>query len=210
MRYAYLHGFASSPESRKGTFLRDRLAGFGVHLELPDLNRPSFAELTVSGAVGAVVERMGHAPEEPWALIGSSLGGWVAALAAVARPLQVQRLVLLCPGLDLVPRWQARVGDEEVEAWRRSGTLEVKDAWGRPTPLHWGFFEDARQHAAVPDPECPTVVIHGLGDDIVPIDSSRAFVAARPRSRRLVELDDDHALLGDIDRLVAEVRSGLA
>jgi pimeloyl-ACP methyl ester carboxylesterase len=210
MRYAYLHGFASSPDSRKGTILRDPLGELGIELELPDLNRPSFAELTITAALEAVTELLDAAPEEPWALVGSSLGGWVAALAAERRPQQIARLVLLCPGLDLVPRWRARVGHDEVEAWRERGALEVKDAWGRPTRLHWGFFEDAQRHPAVPDPRCGTVVLHGLADDIVPIASSRAFVAARPESRRLVELDDDHALLADVDRLVAEVCRALS
>jgi hypothetical protein len=46
-RHAYLHGFASGPLARQGTWLAERLGRRGIELHRPDLNRPSFAELTV-------------------------------------------------------------------------------------------------------------------------------------------------------------------
>jgi pimeloyl-ACP methyl ester carboxylesterase len=43
-------------------------------------------------------------------------------------------------------------------------------------------------------PPCPTIVVHGTGDDVIPIDVSRTFAAAHPDRVRLVEVDDDHGL----------------
>ena len=51
LRGAYLHGFASSSLSRKGVHLARFLAPRGIDLALPDLNHPSFAELTYTGAL---------------------------------------------------------------------------------------------------------------------------------------------------------------
>ena len=52
LRYAYLHGFASSPLSTKGVQLnrwfRDEL---NVSLDLPDLNIPSFSKQCLSNMV---------------------------------------------------------------------------------------------------------------------------------------------------------------
>src|SRR5690606_33130496 len=45
-RYAYFHGFRSSPSAKKGNHLRERLAAEGVELLVPDLNQPSFAALS--------------------------------------------------------------------------------------------------------------------------------------------------------------------
>ena len=51
-RFVWLHGFASSPQSGKGQFMRARLEERGVHLVIPDLNEPSFFDLTVSRMLG--------------------------------------------------------------------------------------------------------------------------------------------------------------
>src|SRR2546421_490520 len=47
-RFIWLHGFASGPSSSKGQFVRARLEERGLHLVIPDLNEPSFFDLTVS------------------------------------------------------------------------------------------------------------------------------------------------------------------
>jgi pimeloyl-ACP methyl ester carboxylesterase len=56
-------------------------------------------------------------------------------------------------------------------------------------------------------PTAPTVVLHGLRDDVVPIDLSRAF--ARQPGVDLIELDDDHRLSASMDRLLLEVTRSL-
>lgn len=58
-------------------------------------------------------------------------------------------------------------------------------------------------------PPVPTVIIHGVGDNVVPIEVSRSFAAAHPDDVRLIEVDDDHRLIGSIDRIVAETRGFL-
>lgn len=201
---AYIHGFASGPGSRKGRMLASRLADAGLTLEIPDLNRPSFAEMTVTSALATVEELVASDPR-PWCLVGSSLGGWIASLFAARQPARVDRLVLLCPAFDLVRRWQDRVGVHSVAEWRERGYLEVDDAAGRATQLRWRFYADAESHDPTPSPPCPTLVVHGERDDIVPLTTSRAWVARAPERRRLVVVDDGHDLLADPDCWVPEL-----
>lgn len=47
----------------------------------------------------------------------------------------------------------------------------------------------------------PTSIIHGTRDDVVPIETSRAFAAANP-GVELVEVDDDHRLEASLPRIV--------
>src|SRR5689334_13512742 len=48
--FAYLHGFASGPQTKKGVSLVNRLKNdHNIDVEIPDLNVPSFAQLTYSG-----------------------------------------------------------------------------------------------------------------------------------------------------------------
>jgi len=99
MRVFYLHGFASSARSSKAAFFEAKLAGRGVVLERPDLNEPDFSTLTISRMVAQVAAALDQG-EGPAAIIGSSLGGFVAVQAALQRPAMIDRLVLLAPALD--------------------------------------------------------------------------------------------------------------
>ena len=53
-----------------------------------------------------------------------------------------------------------------------------------------------------------TVIIHGTGDDVVPIEVSRKL-AARDERVTLIEVDDGHRLAGSLDLLVEQVRQML-
>jgi pimeloyl-ACP methyl ester carboxylesterase len=53
---------------------------------------------------------------------------------------------------------------------------------------------------------CPTIVIHGTGDQVIPIAVSRRFAAGDDRVA-LVEVDDDHSLAGSLALIVAATRS---
>jgi len=58
LRYAYLHGFASSPLSTKGVQLQRWFQNkLNISLELPDLNIPSFRKQCLSNMVDHI-ERM--------------------------------------------------------------------------------------------------------------------------------------------------------
>ena len=51
----YLHGFASSPEGRKVSILRETLGPEGYRVVAPDLNRPSFEKLDFDAMVAEAV-----------------------------------------------------------------------------------------------------------------------------------------------------------
>lgn len=202
--YAALHGFGSSPRSRKNEAFAAAFEARGISLHRPDLNRPTFATLTFSGMLEALDEMDRSAGEPRWSIVASSLGGYVAALWAEAHPERVERLVLLCPAFELAARWSVLVTPEEGARWAREGSLPFADASGAMVPLHHAFVDEARTIAPMPSPRCPTLVIHGRADSRVPIESSRRFVAAEG-SRQLIEVDDGHDLLADVPWLCRTV-----
>lgn len=205
----YLHGFASGPSSKKARALEERFAAAGVALEVPDLTpgADGFESSTPSSMLAVAEARLTAAPP-PHALIGSSLGGYLAAVAASRDP-SIERLVLLAPAFRLFERWDGRVGAAEREAWRTGG-LEVDHfASGRRRRLGWQFHEDARGWPAFPEVRVPTLVFAGRRDEIVPLADVEAFVARTP-SARLVPLDDGHELLASIDAIFEEACAFLA
>ena len=199
-RYAYIHGFASGPLSAKGLYLADAFSKRGVTLLRPDLNVPTFATMTFSSILDELDRIHGREGEDTvWRLIGSSLGGYISARWAALHPDRVDRLVLLCPGLDLRSRWEEILGVDEVRMWKLRGFHEVEDHSGRLQPLDWKIVEDAANHPSYPEVRCPTRIIHGSRDTIVPLDYSRRYLAMnrerdRPAEMELVVVDDDHTL----------------
>src|SRR3989304_906819 len=96
----YLHGFASSPAPAKATRFGRELRARGIPFACPDFNEPAFETLTATRMLEQTDAAIAAATA-PVALIGSSLGAFVAVHAADRdRGRTVDRLVLLAPALD--------------------------------------------------------------------------------------------------------------
>jgi pimeloyl-ACP methyl ester carboxylesterase len=206
MRAFYLHGFASSAQSSKAAFLGAKLAASGVTFLAPDLNLPDFSTLTITRMIRQAEEAI-DACEGPVALIGSSLGAFVAVHVAESRPDRVQRLVLLAPALDFGGNRMRDLGDRGLEEWKASDRLEVfHHAYGRIVPVHYELYADAQRY----DPfkaalAMPVQVFQGRRDTVVDPASVERWSAARPNVE-LHMLDDDHQLLGSLDHIWEEMK----
>lgn len=199
-RFIWLHGFASSPQSSKGQFMRQRLEERGAHLVLPDLNEPSFFELTVTRMLGQI-DVLTQGSNDPIVLFGSSLGGFTAATWAAKKPGRVAALVLLAPAFDLGPRWTERMPKADLAGWRATGRYPFDHyARGRKEDLSIRFLDDALTYDSFPLPDCPTLVIQGTLDDTVDPSLAREFVRRAPNAT-LVELEQGHELNADLPGL---------
>ena len=195
--YVYLHGFASSPASTKARFFLSKLAQHGITLQVPELDGGDFEHLTVSGQLAVVRE---CAPAGPLVLIGSSLGGYLAALYA-ERHADVERLVLMAPAFDFQARWAARLGQDTMAQWKREGKLSLYHyGLKRDSLLSYEFYEDVAHYAAYPDVPQPCLVIQGNRDDVVTPEVAVQFCERRP-SATLYRFESGHELtdvLGEI------------
>jgi hypothetical protein len=159
-----------------------------------------FERLSLSGQL-AVVER--EAAGLPVILMGSSMGGYLAALYAARHP-EVQRLVLLAPAFDFAARWRLRLGEEAMEEWRRTGFHPVFHyGAGEEARVGYHLYEDALRYEPYPAVTQPTLVCHGYGDDVVPLSLSGEFVK-RVSDARLIALDSDHELISVLDVIERE------
>jgi len=186
----YLHGFASGPGSTKAQFFRARFAELGVALDIPDL-APDFTHMTI-GSMLAIVDAI--LDRGPSVLLGSSLGGYLATLAAARRPDRVPALVLFAPAFGFVQRWEERVDPAAMARWRAKGTARVYHyGLGREVPLSIELLNEASRHPVEPDPPAPALVFAGRRDESVPLPVVEHFTRGRP-GRELVVFDSGHEL----------------
>jgi pimeloyl-ACP methyl ester carboxylesterase len=205
----YLHGFASSPASSKAQRFARELAALGVGFSCPDFNQPAFETLTVSRMLAQTREAVAAAAP-PVALIGSSLGAFVALHAADMIPDVISRLILLAPALDFGGNRLRQLGEHGIDAWRRAGTLQIFHyASGEPRDIHFGLYADAARYDALAlDLRLPALVFQGTHDATV----DPALVRRWAATQRLVDLrlvDDEHQLSASIDEIWRESRGFL-
>merc|ERR1712079_696649 len=87
-----------------------------------------------------------------------------------------------------------------LEDYRAQGTWKF---WH--SEVHWGMVEDYRQHPAEPEVPCPTLIFHGLNDNIVPIAVAQVYAGGRGERVQLRELADDHVLGESMPAMIPEI-----
>ncbi len=146
----------------------------------------------------AVIDRL---TEGPIVLAGSSMGGWMAILAALARPDRVKGAVLLAPAPDFTHRLMWPRFDEAV---RRQ--IMEQGSWTRPSPydpagypITRALIEEGRNWNVMDNPipiHVPIRILHGGLDEDVPWSHSfelTNLLAATDVNWTLVK-DGDHRL----------------
>jgi uncharacterized protein len=205
-RLLYLHGFASSPASKKAQFFRERFAQFGIDLEIPDLAEGNFEHLTISGQL-AVIE--GIAQGGPVSLIGSSLGGYLAALYAARHP-QVDKLVLMAPAFCFPRSYADSLGPDRLEEWKRAGWLPVFHYGdGGMRRLGYQLVEDGLNYPDFPSFAQPALIFHGSHDSSVPPKLSQEF-AGKHANVHLEMFDSDHELINVLEPMWERIMKFLA
>ena len=202
MKIIYLHGFASGPQSSKAQFFRQRFEQLGVEMQIPDLSEGDFEHLTLGGQL-RVVERVCAGDEVH--LMGSSMGGYLAALYAARHP-EVRKLVLLAPAFGFARRWRSMLGEAKVEEWRRSGSLPLYHYGDkRERSVGYELLEEAEQYEDYPVVHQPALIFHGRSDDVVPCEYSEEFAARNPQTTLRV-MDSGHELLNVLEDMWAEIQ----
>jgi len=198
----YLHGFASSAKSTKAAWFAERFARRGVELRCPDFNEPDFATLTVTRMLQQLGDAIERAPAGPVVLIGSSLGGMLAILAAARFHARVARLVLMAPAVMFAKPGHHLLPPERIDEWRRRGALPFFHyGYNEERPLNYAFYDDSIRHDAFESAfDQPALIFQGLRDTSVDPRTVEQFARNRPNIT-LSLLDDDHQLIASLPRM---------
>src|SRR5204863_5245775 len=128
-----------------------------------------FATLTLSRMIGQLETEVAAAGAHPVTLMGSSLGGTLAVLAAASLGVRVERLVLFAPAVMFAKPGHHLLPPERIDEWRRRGALPFFHyAHNAEQPLDYAFYEDSLRHDAFDATfDQPTLVFQGQRDTSV-------------------------------------------
>ncbi|WP_372717962.1 alpha/beta hydrolase [Immundisolibacter sp.] len=152
--------------------------------------------------------------EGPQVLVGSSMGGWIALLLALARPERIRGLVLLAPAPDFTQALsEHELTAPEQASLTRDGRIERPSQYSQqPYVITHHLVQDGKQHLLLQAPiavTCPVRVLQGMRDTDVPWERALILVDRLTSDDVTLTLlkNGDHRLSNadDLDRLTAAV-----
>ena len=152
----------------------------------------------------------------PLVLVGSSMGGWIALLMALARPERITGLIGLAAAPDFTKdlMWNAMMPAERARL-ERDGVLHIPSLYGDPTPVTAALIADGRTRLLLDRPiplHCPVRLLHGQRDPDVPWETALRLAERLQSDDVQVTLikDGDHRLsrpsdLALLERVLADL-----
>jgi len=193
---------------RRGqAFLRFDYSGHGA-------SAGAFEDGTIGAWAGDAIAALDALSEGPQVLVGSSMGGWIMLLTALARPDRIAGLVgtAAAPDFteDLIP---GQFSPEQKQQLESQGYAEIPNCYDdEPYKITKALLDDGRDHLLLRSEialDCPVRLIHGTMDEDVPWQTSQK-ISDRLRSSDVEVLfvkNGDHRLSEphDLERLCRTV-----
>jgi putative redox protein len=177
------HGMESTRHGTKQQAIVERFLPLGISVLRFDFSyvgesEGRFEDLTITGevddALGALDFLQEFAPTRV-ILVGSSLGGAVALLAAARTPERVHAIATIAAVADTTLFTKA-LTEDDLDAWRRTGRRRWREGY-----LDVGFLDDVQRidiPLAVATLTQPLLVMHGDADTVVPPEHAGVLAAA--------------------------------
>jgi pimeloyl-ACP methyl ester carboxylesterase len=131
-----------------------------------------FEDGTISRWTDDALAMIDRQTDGPLILVGSSMGGWIALLAALGRPDRVAALVGIAAAPDFTEAlmWPAMTLEQRATL-ERDGVVHRPSQYGDPTPITRALIEDGRARLVLTGRiqlDCPVRLLHGQNDPDVP------------------------------------------
>ena len=162
----------------KATFLDDVCAARGlpyVRFDYSGHGESSgrFEDGTIGRWADDAIAIIDRVAEGPMVLVGSSMGGWIMLLAALARPQRVVGLIGMAPAPDFTEAliWNGLTDNDRARLMKNGRLERPSDYSEEPTIITRALIEEGRRHLLLSAPigiRCPVRLLHGMRDPDVP------------------------------------------
>lgn len=215
----WLGGFKSDMKGTKAAFVADWAQRRGRAFLRFDYSGHgesggTFEDGCISDWLADALAAFDALTEGPQTLVGSSMGGWIAALLALRRPQRVCGILFIAPAPDFTEDLMWRRMDETARhQLMRTGRFEETSEYSdEPTIITRQLIEDGRRHLLLGGPIaicCPVRILQGMADPDVPWRHAVRFaelIDGGDVELTLVK-SGDHRLSepADLDRLAASL-----
>jgi len=214
----WLGGYRSDMTGTKAQVLADRARQAGrAYLRFDYFGHGAssgdFVEGTITRWRADALSVLDELTEGPLVLVGSSMGGWLACLAAAARPERLHAMVLIAPAPDFTEKLMTPQippeGWADIEA---AGVWMEPSQYGEPNPITRKLLDDGARWSILDAPvpiTAPVRILQGGDDPDVPWKHALQLAQALRSQDVVFQLikDGDHRLSRpqDLARLVAAV-----
>ena len=186
MRVLFAHGFEGAPDGGKPTYMIEEL---GWDVVAPVMSEKGW---NIEQETAVLLDYIDANDFD--IVAGSSMGGLAAANASKLRPDANFGLLLIAPAFGLADMWRESLSSEEMKVWKvADGRAYHHHGFGHDIKLNWDFMQTA-DNMSWPKLNHPTVILHGLQDDIVPIENSRRVARDDDCVVSLIEIEDGHRM----------------
>ena len=186
LKVLWAHGLEGSPDGSKPTWMIENLGWDVVSVNM------SIRGWTIADQTKAVLDKVSEVDDFDL-IMGSSYGGLAVANAANELLDRNLRLVLMAPAFGFAENFENIAGKEGLNQWENNGFRPYfHHGLNKEIKLSWDFMVSAKK-MSWPEMKHPTVIIHGISDEIVSIESSRK-VEESNSNVELIEVDDGHRL----------------
>ncbi|MBO4521523.1 MAG: alpha/beta hydrolase [Alphaproteobacteria bacterium] len=179
----FMHGTLSDKNASKSLFLEDLCKKHHLSYTAFDFighgeSSGKYTDGTIGIWLENALEIIDRVTTGQLILVGSSMGGWIALLAAQMRPDRVRAVVGLAAAADFTVDVWASFSEEQKKAVREKGVIYTPNGWteeGDPWTLN--LFKDAEKYLLLKEKnslniDCPITLIHGAKDDCVPLKTA--------------------------------------
>lgn len=175
-----------------------------------------FAEATIGRFVDDTLAVIDALTEEKLVLVGSSIGGWLMLLAAMARPTRIAAMLGIAAAPDATEdlMWQRMPFDLREHVITKGAVRLPSKYSDQGYLITRKLIEEGRDHLVMRRPieiDCPVRLLHGMADPDVPWATSLTLAERIIGADVQVTLikDGDHRLSreNDLDLLLRTLKS---
>jgi pimeloyl-ACP methyl ester carboxylesterase len=213
----FMPGFFSNMEGTKATFLEERCKNRGQAYIRFDYrghgqSDGKFEDGTVTDWLNDTLLVLDELSKPPFLAVGSSMGGWIALLAALARPNLIRGLVGVASSPDFTRSiFHERLSKEQRQLLDSNGYIsQPSDYRDEPVIITKKLITDGEKHLLLHldhlDLDIPVCLIHGKRDSDVSWKNSEKLhrLFGKENSELILVPDGRHRLSREKDLLLID------